>query len=182
MLRFGYCVRPWDVLPPNYAIGSTGTTSPGDIVVNSGELGSIKINGREASPLGRGYNVVVVDPKDGAVTSAKVFNTADDRAQSRALTDFIATLPNGFLVAVASQEEVAGNLGDNTVKALRTLGAQMDIRQNPDYSHALIGVKGAERGAALEQAQAGTSFISVGHSPDERTLAAAVSTVIIEKK
>lgn len=182
VLRFRYAVRPRDVLPPNYAIGTTGATSPVDIVVNSGEFGSIQVNGREVSPLGRGYNVVVIDPRDGSVKSAKAFNTTDDRAQSRALTDFIASIPKGLLVAVASQEEVAGNLGDNTVKALRTLGAQTDIWKNPDYSHALIGVKGAGESTALEQAKAGPPFLSVGHSPDERTLATAVSTVAIEKK
>jgi len=61
------------------------------------------------------------------------------------------------------------------------LGGQIDPRQNPTRSHVLVGVKGAAAGSALEQSNDGTSFVSVGHSPDVRTLAAAVSTVIIEK-
>ena len=182
VFRFRNLVRPRDVLPANFAVGATDASSPVDIVANSAALGSIKVNGREVSPLGRGYNIVVVDPKSGAVVDAKVFNTADERAQSRALTDFIAQIPRGFIVALAAQENVASNLGDGTVAALRSLGAQVDIRQNPDRTHAVIGVKGAPSGTAVEQSNEGASFISVGHSPDERTLAAAVSLITVEKR
>jgi hypothetical protein len=190
VLKFGYVVRPYDVMPADYAIGKTGVTSPVDIVVNAGDpaagagqaLGSIKVSGREVSRLGRGYNIVQIDSKSGQVLDAQVFNTADDKAASRAMTDYIAKIPAGVIVAVASQEQVAGNLGDRTVEGLRSLGAQVDARQVPDDSHAIIGVKGAAAGTALEQAIAGTSYISVGHDPDVRSLAAAVTSVTIEKK
>ncbi|MEW5718152.1 MAG: interleukin-like EMT inducer domain-containing protein [Chloroflexota bacterium] len=182
VLQFGYAACPRDVLPANFAIGATGASSPVDIAVSSSALGSIKVNGREVSPLGRGYNVVVIDPKSGAVVSAKSFNTADDRAQSRAMTDFLAQAPNGFIVAVAAQEDAGANLGDRTAAMLRAIGGQIDPRENPTRAHALIGVKGATPGAALEQSNEGAAFVSVGHSADERTLAAAVSTVVIEKK
>ena len=182
VLRFGYIVRPRDVLSANFAIGSTGIQSPVDIVVNGGAQGSIKVNGREASLLGRGYNVVVIDPKSGGVIDARVFDTADDKVASRAMTDFIAQIPPGMIVAVASQEAVAANLGDRTVAGLTSIGAQVDVRQTPSRSHAIIGVKDAPAGRALEQSSEGTSFISVGHSPDERTLAAAVSVITLEKK
>ncbi len=182
VLRFGFTWRPRDVLPANYAIGSTGVTSPLDIVVSSGELGSIKVNGREASLLGRGYNVVVVDPQKGAVVEARVFNTADDKAQSRAMTDFVAKIPNGYVVAVAAQGDVGTNLGDRTVAGLRSIGAQVDLRGTPNRTHAIIGVKGATPGAAVEQSNQATSFLAVGHSADERTLAAAVSVTTIEKR
>ncbi len=182
VLRFGYAVRPHDVLPPSPLIGKTEIPSPADIAINSGTLGSIKVNGREASLLGRGYNIVVVDPKSGAVTSAQVFHTGDDRSQSRNLTDFIARIPTGYIVALASQEDVAASLGDGTVAAFRSLGGQIDIRQSPGRTHALIGVKGAAPGTALEQSDEGASFIYVGHVPDDRTLSAAVSSVTFEKK
>ncbi len=182
VLQFGYAVRPRDVLPPNYAIGSTGVSSPVDIVAEGGALGSIKVSGREASLLGRGYNVVVIDPKTGRVVDARVFNTVDDIAASRAMTAFIEQVPQGMIVAVASQDAVATNLGDRTVAELRSLGGQTDLRQNPTRSHVLIGVKGAPAGSAVEQSVDGTSFISVGHSADTRTLAAAVSAITIEKK
>ena len=182
VLQFGYTVQPREVLPADYSIGRTGVTSPVDIQVQAGDLGSIKVNGREASLLGRGYNAVTIDFWTGAVLSAKVFNTADDIAASRAMTDWLAQIPNGTIVLIASQEDASTNLGDRTVAGLRLLGGQIDPRQNPTRSHVLVGVKGAAAGSALEQSNDGTSFVSVGHSPDVRTLAAAVSTVIIEKK
>ncbi len=182
ILQFGYAARPRDVLPVNFAVGATGVNSPVDVAVSSGALGSIKVNGREVSPLGRGYNVVVIDPKSGAVVSARSFNTADDRAQSRAMTDLLAQVPNGFIVAVAAQENAGANLGDRTAAMLRGIGGQVDPRANPTRAHALIGVKGATPGAALEQSNDGAAFVSVGHNVDERTLAAAVSAVVIERK
>lgn len=181
VLRFAYAVRARDVLPTNFVIGKTGVSSPTDVIVNSADFGSIKVNGREASKLGRGYNVVVMDSR-GNVVDARVFNTADEANASGALADFIAKIPNGSIVAVASQEEIVGNLDDTAINALRTVGAQIDARKNPNRSHSIIGVKGAAPGSALEQSNEGTSFIWVGHVPDDRTLAAAVSVVTIEKK
>ena len=189
-LKFGYAVRPRDVLPANFAIGSTGTTSPVEIVVSAGDsstssrqaVGSIKVNGRERSPLGRGYNVVVIDSKSGVVVNARAFNTADDRAESRAMTALLNQIPQGFIVAVASQEHAGINLGDQTVAGLRSLGGQVDLRQQPNQAHALIGVKGAPAGSALEQATVGAPLISIGRSLDERARAAAVSVITLEKK
>ncbi|MBI5033100.1 MAG: hypothetical protein HZB51_21485 [Chloroflexi bacterium] len=180
--RFDHAYRPRDVTPANFVIANTGVTSPVDIVVNSGAFGSIKVNGVEASLLGRGYNIVVIDPKNGKIISAKSFNTADDKAQSRAMTDFIAKIPNGFIVVVSAQESAGLNLGDRTVAGLKGLGSKIDLRQNPNRAHALVGVKGATPGTADEESKDGSAFVVIGHSADERTLAAAISAVMIEKK
>ncbi len=181
-LKFGYLARPRDVLPPDYAIGSTGVSSPVDIEVKGGDIGSIKVAGRDVSLLGRGLNIVIVDPKTGLVTNSQVFNTMDDIAQSRLMTDFLTQIPEGLIVAVASQEKAAQNLGDRTVAGLHSLGGKVDPRQDWGRAYALIGVKGAAPGSAIEQWKNGSSFVSVGHSADERTLAAAVSSITIEKK
>ena len=182
VLKFGYAVRPREVLPPNFAIGKTGVNSPVEIVVSSVEVASIKVNGREIAPGKRGYNVVVIHPQSGAIVSARWFDTVDDRAESRALTDFLAQIPAGHIVAIASQGEVAANLGDRTVEGLRALGAQIDLRQTGQRAHALIGVKGATAASALEQAGDNAAFIAVGRSQDERTLAAAVSALTLERR
>jgi len=52
VLQFGYAVQPREVLPADYSIGHTGVTSPVDIQVQAGDLGSIKVNGREAFAAG----------------------------------------------------------------------------------------------------------------------------------
>ncbi len=181
-LEFDYVFHPRAVLPAHFEIGDTGTVSPVDIQVTAGDAGSIQVNQREVSPLARGYNVAVIDPASGQVLKAKAFNTADDKAQSRLMTDFLAQVPNGFIVAVASQESAAANLGDRTVTALKNLGGAIDLRQTPTVAHALIGVKGAPANSAVEDTNEGNVFLAVGHVPDDRTLAAAVSAITIEKK
>ncbi len=181
VLRWAYAARPRDVLPPNMAIGATGVTSPVEIVAQSAARASIQVNGREVSPAQRGYNVVVLDPQAGAVVSARAFDTVDDRAESRALTDFLAQIPAGQIVVIASQDEAAANLGDRTVEQMRTLGAQTDLRQTAQRAHVIIGVKGAPAGSALEQTGAASAMIAVGRSLDTRALAAAVSAITIEK-
>jgi hypothetical protein len=182
ILKFDYAVRPHDVLPVNFAIGKTGTNSPVDIAVTSGDSVSIKVNGQEKSLLGQGYNVVVVDPKTGNVIDSRVFDTTGEIIQSRAMSDFLTQIPNGMIVTVAARGNVAANLGDRTFSALQMLGAQIDLRKTTNQAHAIIGVKGAPAGTAIEQTSASNVFLSVGHSADERTLAAAVSSVTIERK
>lgn len=182
VLRFGYAVRPRDVLPANFAIGTTGVSSPVNIVVSSGTLGSIQVDGHELSKMGRGYNIVVIDPQTGNIIASRVFNTADDIAQSRALTDFLAQVRDGSIVAVAAQENAGANLGERTVGMLRSIGAQVDLRQTPNRAHAIIGVKGATPGTAIEQSSDGDVFISVGRNVDERMLSVAVSAITIEPK
>lgn len=180
-LRLAYAARPRDVLPPNLAIGATGVTSPVEIIARSDENASIQVNEREVAPAKRGYNVVVLDATSGAIVSARAFDTVADRAESRAMTDFLARIPAGQIVIVAAQGEVAANLGDRTVEQLRTLGAQIDMRQTGQRAHVIIGVKGARAGSALEQAGEAVAMLAVGRSLDTRTLAAAVSMVTIEK-
>jgi hypothetical protein len=181
VLRFGYAVRPRDVLPPNFAIGATGVNSPVEIVARSAEVASIQVNGREVAPGKRGYNVVVLDPQSGVVQSARRFDMVEDRAESRAMTDFLMQVPAGHIVVIASQGDVAAGLGDRTVEQLRTLGAQIDVRQTAQRAHVVIGVKGAPAGSALEQTDDAAAIVAVGRSLDTRTLAAAVSAITIEK-
>ncbi|MCI0474974.1 MAG: hypothetical protein L0Y55_01890, partial [Anaerolineales bacterium] len=76
---------------------------------------------------------------------------------------------------------VAANLGDRTVEQLRTLGAQIDVRQTAQSAHVIVGVKGAAAGSALEQAGTEFASVAVGRGQDTRTLAAAVSALTIER-
>ena len=63
------------------------------------------------------------------------------------------------------------------VAALGTIGAQADLRGTENRAHAIIGVKGAAPGTALELAPAGNAFLYVGHAMDQRTLAVAVDSI-----
>ncbi len=180
--RFEYLVRPSEAVPPNFEIGATQVKSPVDIAVQSTpEFGSIKIAGREVSPLKRGYNLAVIDPRTGALLDARNFDTGGTSiTESRALTDFISKLPDGVIVAGAVQEDAAAILGDRAAAAIKSLGLETDLRGTSGRTHAFIAVKGRKGG--LESTGDGPSLVSVGHSTDNRLLAVAIDWIRVVAK
>lgn len=180
-LKFAVVARPRDVLPANNAVGSTGTLGAVDIVATAGTAGSIVIQGREVSRQEPGYNIVSID-SHGNVMKVASFNTADKAEASTGLVDFIAQTPNGAIVVVVSQDEIADKFTAGAFAALESIGAQNDPRKDPNRAHAIIGVKGAKPGSALERWNDGEARVSIGHVPDDRTLAAAVSSLTIERR
>jgi hypothetical protein len=138
-----------------YLIGATGISSPVALVVRSageevGDFGHIYLNGRDVSPGERGYNVVVLDPASGQVLFTAAFDTFASEGASQALATFIEKLPPGVIVAVAVRDEASMKLQQKGVEALRLIGARGDLRGRFRWSHAILGVKGAEPGQALE--------------------------------
>ncbi len=178
--QFGYLVRPSKAIPPQFEIGKTGVTSPADIAVQStSEFGSIKVAGHEVSPLKRGYNLAVVDPKTGAVLDAKNFDTGGESIQeSRDLTAFIKQVPAGMIVAGAVQEEAAPMLREGSAGAIKSLGLDTDLRGTEGHTHAFIAVKG--KSGSLEATGAGPSTVSVGHNIDNRLLGVAFDWIQVE--
>jgi hypothetical protein len=185
VLDVAYAASPSVVLPGNFAVGSTGVTAPVEITVNSaglqaGNFAYITVDGEDASTHRRGYNLAVIDPQTGVVVQTAGFDTFANEFESQDLADFIAEIPDGYVVAVAVKEDGAAHLTDEAVQALGSLGAQMDTRYAENLSHAIIGVKGAAAGTALEAASEGNSYLHVGKNPDERTLSVAVDYVNVE--
>jgi hypothetical protein len=150
------CLFPVDgIRGGEYSIGQTGVSSPVNILIKSageevGDFGHIYVDGRNVSPDERGYNVVVVDPLSGAVKAAGHFDTFASEEESARLAEFIADIPDGTIVAVAVEDEASLHLTEDAVLALRTIGAREDLRNMFRWGHALIGVKGAGPGQALE--------------------------------
>lgn len=177
---FGYVARPRDAFPTNYDIGATGNKSPIDIVAQSTpEFGSIKIAAHEVSLLRRGYNLAVINPRDGSVIEVKNFDTGGTSVdESRALREYVSRIGDGMIVAGAVQEDASAVLGDAAVTALGSLGLQTDLRGKSGFTHAFIGVKG--KSGALEQAGEGQSIVSVGHALDARSLAVAVDWMTVK--
>jgi hypothetical protein len=185
VLEFAYAHSPHDVLPGNFAIGDTGVSSPVEITVNSaglhaGDFAYITVSGEDASIHRRGYNLAVIDPQSGEVVEAAGFDTWANELESQDLAEFIHQIPEGYVVAVAVRDDGAANLTEEAVQALRSLGAQTDIRGTEHLSHAIIGVKGAPTRTALEASGEGNSYLHVGRNPDERTLAVALDYVNFE--
>jgi hypothetical protein len=139
-----------------YSVGQTGVSSPVNILVKSageevGDFGHIYVDGRNVSPDERGYNVVVLDPASGAVEATAHFDTFASEAESTRLGEFIAGIPDGRIVAAAVEDEASLHLTEEAVLALRTIGAREDLRGMFRWAHAIIGVKGATPGQALEE-------------------------------
>jgi chromosome partitioning protein len=174
-LELTYRLQPHVAAGPRYRIGGTGVHSPVDLVVTSagqqhGRVASIVVNGTDASLNRWGYNVVVVDPRSGSVVQRDGFDTFRTRAESVRLADFIGRVPAGWLVVAAIREDGVGQLTDDAVLALRTLGGQVDPRGTLFVSHLVIGVKGAAPGTAVEAFGPGRLTRVIGRDREEMLL------------
>jgi hypothetical protein len=130
----------------------------------------------KASTGRRGYNVSVLDPRTGKVLEMRGFDTAANTYESDALASYLASIPRGRIVAVATKGDAGANLTPAAIDALRGLGSRV---QSPadlaGKSHALIGVQGAAPGTAAEAIAEKDAFVRV--AGDFRTLAAALDWV-----
>jgi hypothetical protein len=151
-------------------IGKTGIEAPVDLIVQSaglysGNLGIILVNGQVVSSQSRGYNIVVVNPRTGAVEASTAFDTHRWRRESRRMAEFIDRLEEGKIVILALKDEGALSLTAEAVEALKTVGAQEDLRGRLHWSHAVIGIKGAKPGEALEESSSGPVKLEVAGKP-----------------
>jgi len=184
--RFAHLDAPRDVLPPVRAIGTTGVEAPVDIEVHSagaegGKFAYVTVErGRrrvDASAHRRGYNIAVLDPRTGDLVEARGFDTWANPYESQALARFLAQVPEGYIVIAAVQEDGARHLTEEAVRALQAIGAGEDLRGREGQAHAVIGVKGAPPGTALEEVGGPSAYLHLGRNPDSRTLGAALDWV-----
>jgi hypothetical protein len=177
----------------DYAIGTTGTTSPVSLVVRSagsevGDFAHIYVDGVDAAADTRGYNIVVVDPGTGAVEGSEAFDTFASPAESARLAQYISGIQNGKIVVVAARDTVdrpdtPGYLSAAAVDALRSVGAGQDLRTKFRWSHAIIGVKGAAPGTALEAAsETWPAQLVAGVGAMEPNVAAALQSLSVTPK
>jgi hypothetical protein len=151
-------------------IGRTGVTSPVDLQVVSagmetGNEGSIYVNGHQRAVNLRGYNLVAIDPASGDVLWSDLFDTLVSGAESGRLAEAVGRLPAGTIVAVAVKDEASGALTEEAVAALRSLGGKEDIRGRYRVSHLVVGVKGAVPGTAIEQSGYAKLTATLGFAP-----------------
>jgi hypothetical protein len=166
-----YRVRPDVAAGDPYRIGATGARSPVDIELVSagrgpqgeGGLVSARVNGHEVVAVPRrGYNVVALDAGDGHVLWGDNFDTFRSPAESRRMAERIAATPPGAIVLAGVKTDGGGQLGPEGVAALRSIGGQQDLQRTLWLAHALIGVKGAPPGSAVEAAGPGRVTVTVG--------------------
>ncbi len=139
-------------------IGMTGVAAPVSIYVESageesGDFAHIWVNGRDAigAQAGEpGYFAVVIERETGRIETVRHFDTLADAAAAEVLAQFIASLPAGQIVAVAAADEASLALSAEAIAAFNSIGAQGDLRDHFRWGHAIIGVKGAAPGQAVE--------------------------------
>ena len=181
--RFGRLYPAARIREGNYAIGATGLEAPVNILVKSageevGDFGHIYVDGQNVSPDERGYNLVVLDPTSGAVERRGHFDTFASEEESVRLAEFVAGIPDGRIVAVAVEDEASLHLTEAAVEALRGIGAEEDLRGKFRWAHAIIGVKGARAGEALEATGLlGPASVHLGRGVTEPAAAAAFDWV-----
>ncbi len=186
-VEFARLDRPAEVVPGNGAIGQTGVQAPTPIEVHSGgpaDFAYITVGtgdeARDGSVHRPGYNVAVIHPRTGRLLDRQGFDLtrSGSEVEAAALADFIRRVPPGRIVAVALQGEPV-YWTEGVVAAFREIGGQADPRSTGGGSHAIIGIKGAAPGTALEATGPGSGWLRV--APDRRTLAMAVDAMVWEQ-
>jgi hypothetical protein len=179
-LHFSRSDLPIDVLPRVAEIGKTGVELRHSITVKSGgpgigDLAWITVDGIDASDHRNGTNVTVIEPTTGAVEAVRGFDTTANEFERESLHKFIANIADGKVVIVALKGPATTFLNLETVEAFKTLGAMTGPTDHA-VSYALIGVKGAAEGSALEQ-ESKTESVDLLFLPDDRPLSTAVDWV-----
>jgi hypothetical protein len=162
-------------------IGSTGVVSPVNIDVRSFAEAFISAFGPDgvavdASVGRRGYNVAVFDEKTGALMDRRGFDTAANAYESEALAAHLDGVAPGSIVILATKGDAAAQLTEAALDAFQSIGSGVaDLQGLRGQAHALIGVKGAQPGAAAEVVGPQDVFLRV--AGDFRQLAAAIDWI-----
>ncbi len=146
---------------PGWPVGATGVTLPAErwLVVRSageevGDFARIVLDGRDVARNERGYNLVALDAQGSVseriVLDSSVFDTSGDGAASAALAAWVERWPPGTVIAGAVNDDASLQLDETAIAALQSLGVAADLRGHFRWSHAFIGVTGAQAGEALE--------------------------------
>lgn len=133
-------------------IRSEGCEDPGR-APNTCGLAYIEVKGKDFSPHGRGYNVVVVDGRTGGVLEGRAFDTHWGSRAADRLRGYLNSLNGNKIVLVAIQDE-GSNFTKSALDALKRLGATDPIL--PDYrgSFALVGYAGETKPPWITQKMA----------------------------
>ncbi len=173
---------------PPYRIGRTDTYSPVDIEAASsskainfqgmGVLFPLRVGQQRIyNKFKAGYNIFVVNEKTGKILAHRSFDTHTHGEDSRGMSTFIGKIKAGRIVIAITWGNAFALLSDEAVAALKTIGAQKDIRQWPGYCHTIIGVKGANPGEAMEKLNLNKATLLVGQYSNADKVAAWFNSI-----
>lgn len=175
--------------PDSYPIGSTGMKSPVLMMAeSSGQPGDIfarlHVNAdlydwdSETKRLGRGYNLLALEPINGTLLDLQVFDTHGDVNENDRMLAWVEKLPGSTIVIGAVADEGSASLNDKAIFALQQLGSEIDLRGYYRRGHAFIGVKGALAGTALERAFNYKEMVMV--ASDRLDFMLAISEIVLQ--
>ena len=140
-------------------VGKTGVKTRARIRVTSqgleaGNSASILLGAVDLAPNARGYNVSIIDPATGHNLSSAAFDfigkASKHEDQALLMARLIQAVPRGMIVCAAVKDDGSMGFRNEVTSALLSIGAQLSDRPGLRASYAIIGVKGANRGTALE--------------------------------
>jgi hypothetical protein len=183
-LEFASAASPRTAFPDpasRAVIGGAGVVSPVNLEAHAfseAYISAFGSDGQEvkASTGRRGYNIAVFDQRTGKLLATQGFDTAANPYEADALAAYLSGIPRGRIVAFATKGDATTHLTPAAITALRGLGSRVASPADlAGQSHALVGVQGANPGAAMEDIKPGDAFVRV--AGDFRNLAAAVDWV-----
>ncbi len=183
-LSFDWALSPRTAFPDaasRAVVGATGTVSPANLDLHAFSEAFMTVAGAsgEATDISagrRGYNVAVLDEKDGRLLQREGFDTAANEYEAERLGQFLEGIARGRIVAVATKGDAGAHMTLDAVAALRSLGSGVEGPESlAGMAHALVGIKGAAPGSAAEQLAPGDASLRV--AGDFRTLAAALDWI-----
>ncbi|MBP7964235.1 MAG: hypothetical protein KA003_19790 [Caldilineaceae bacterium] len=186
-LQWAELAVPRQVIPGSRQIGSTGVNLPVDADIKAFADGAFialfdESGTQSDGSAGRqGINLTVLDPATGEVTAMQGFDTTANAFESESLAAFVADIPPGTPVIVASRGNATAFLSADGVTALRTLGADVSAERLAGQFFAIVGVKDAAPGSAAQVIDPADAFLRVSLNRDRRTLAGAVDWVEVGK-
>jgi hypothetical protein len=179
---------PGQVTFQDRTIGGTGVVSPVDISVtgagfDAGRYGEIFVAGQSIIPGTRGYHLVAINPQMGGVSAVGAFDTFADGDAARRMTEFIAALPQGTIVAGAAVDDASQKLTPEAFGALQSLGVAGDVRGQFRAGHAFIGIKGTAPGQAVEDLNARVpAHAAIGSDITKPLVAFALGPFVVESR
>ncbi|KAJ3070694.1 hypothetical protein HDU98_006295 [Podochytrium sp. JEL0797] len=137
------------------ALPSTLTISAQSAGFTDGNFAKIELaRDSHSVPLpaifGRGLNVAVLDPLDGAIIESASFDTHISSEESYEFTKMIESVDPGSIVIVVAKDDCTENLTPSARLACESLGSSKIRQVAYRDSWCLIGEKGAEPGSMPE--------------------------------
>jgi hypothetical protein len=133
-------------------------------------------------PLQGGYNLYVVDEHTGEVIERAVFKTNIRTEASEQMAAFLTSIPHGRIVIALTWDDASRELTDPAVEALGTIGAASDLRDFTTSCHAVVGVKGAGAGEALERLDSFTARLGLGQFNQAGKVGLWFERIVLHKK